>query len=307
MMRLILPLLLAAFMFQDKGESNITGNGGPGDQSQDPLFTFGIIADVQYCDCEPEGSRFYRQSTGKLRIAMNSFRADSVSFIVNLGDLIDRGYESFKPVTSTLDSSGLLVYNLLGNHDFSVDDRYKKRLPLTMPGKEGYYSFSHMNFRFIALNGNEVSIYATSGKSAIKKAEDYITLLKDSGNVNAINWNGGINPRQLAWLKGQLDEATTENENVLIFCHFPVYPENVHNLLNYKEVNTLLANYSNIVAWFSGHNHAGNYGNFNMIHFVTMKGMVETEYNTSFGIVEVYSNKLWIKGAGREKSQILAY
>jgi hypothetical protein len=60
-------------------------------------------------------------------------------------------------------------------------------------------------------------------------------------------------------------------------------------------------------ALFAGHNHSGNYGNFNMIHFITMKGMVETEEANSFAIVEVYKNKIWIKGYGREKSQILAY
>lgn len=306
-MRLILSLLLAAFMFHNSGESTTPGNNGPGDQSQKPLFTFGLVADVQYCDCDPAGSRFYRQSPGKLREAINSFRSDSVSFVVSLGDIIDRGYESYKPVLDILDSSEMQVYHITGNHDYSVDDRYKKRLPLPMPGKEGYYSFNHMNFRFIALNGNEVSTYSSTSKVAIKKAEDYLAILKDSGNLNAIDWNGGISSKQMAWLKSELDNATAKNENVFILCHFPVYPENIHNLLNYKEVNSLLMNYRNIIAWFGGHNHAGNYGNFNMIHFVTMKGMVETEFSTSFAIVEVYWNKIWIKGAGREKSQILAY
>jgi len=306
-MKLILSLLLAIFMFQDMPESKTTGNSGPGEQSQKPLFTFGVIADVQYCECEPEGSRFYRLSPTRLREAVNSFKTDSVSFILNLGDLIDRGYESFKPVLNILDSSGVQVYHLTGNHDYSVDDRYKRRLPLSMPSKEGYYSFNHMNFRFIALNGNEISTYSSTSKAAIKKAEDYLAVLKDSGNVNAIDWNGGISAKQLDWLKIQLDDATAKNENVFILCHFPVYPENIHNLLNYKEVNALLMNYHNIIAWFNGHNHAGNYGNFNMTHFVTMKGMVESEFNTSYAIVEVYRNKIWIKGAGREKSQILAY
>ena len=306
-MRLILYLLLATFMFQDMPESKTTGNSIPGEQSQEPLFTFGVIADVQYCECDPEGSRFYRLSPARLREAVNSFKSDSVSFIVNLGDLIDRGYESFKPVLDILDSSGLRVYNLMGNHDYSVDDRYKRRLPLAMPSKESYYSFNQLNFRFIALNGNEISTYSSTSKAAIKKAEDYLALLKDSGNVNAIDWNGGISAKQLDWLKVQLDDATAKDENVFILCHFPVYPENLHNLLNYKEVNALLMNYHNIIAWFNGHNHAGNYGNFNMIHFVTMKGMVESEFNTSYAIVEVYWNKIWIKGAGREKSQILAY
>jgi manganese-dependent ADP-ribose/CDP-alcohol diphosphatase len=296
-MKLIPPFLLTTFMLLIMPES----------YSQKPLFSFGIISDVQYCDCEPEGNRFYRLSASRLREAVNTFRTDSVSFIVNLGDLIDRGYESYKPVLDMLDSSGLQVYHLKGNHDYSVDNRYKKHLPLPIPDKTGYYSFKHGNFRFIALDGNEVSIYAATSKAAIKKAESYISLLKDSGSLNAINWNGGISSRQLAWLKVQLDEATANNENVFILCHFPLYPENIHNLLNYKEVNSLLGNYNIIIACFSGHNHSGNYGNFNMIHFVTMKGMVDSNNKTSYAIVEVYDNKIWIKGAGREKSQILAY
>ena len=69
---------------------------------------------------------------------------------------------------------------------------------------------------------------------------------------------------------------------------------------------SILEKYSNIIAWFNGHNHAGNYGNFNLIHFVTLRGMVETEANNSFAEIEIYRNKIWIKGSGREKSQILA-
>jgi manganese-dependent ADP-ribose/CDP-alcohol diphosphatase len=306
-MRLIIASIFASIMFIYMPEFERTDNNGPGDQSQKPIFTFGIIADVQYCNCEPEDTRFYKMSAVKLREAVNSFKADSVSFIVNLGDLIDHDFESYRPMLDILDSSGLQVYHLTGNHDYSVEDRYKKRLPLALPGKEGFYSFSVKNFRFIALNGNEVSTYASANKAMVKKAEEYLVALKDSGNINAIDWNGGISQKQLAWLKLQLDDATAKNESVIILCHFPVYPKNVHNLLNYKEVNSILMNYRNIIAWFNGHNHTGNYGNFNMIHFLTMRGMVETEKGNSFAIVEVYSNKIWIKGAGREKSQILAY
>ena len=246
----------------------------PADQSRKAFFSFGIITDVQYCDCEPEGTRFYRLSTGKLREAMNAFRSDSVRFVVNLGDLIDRDYKSYKPVLDIIDSSGLKVYHLTGNHDYSVDPRQKKHLPLSQPSKEGYYSFIVDHFRFIALNGNELSTYASVSKSQIKQAEDYITLLKDSGSMNASDWNGGMSVRQIEWFRGQLDDAAAKNEKVFILCHFPLFPEGAHNLLNYKEVLAILGNYNNIIASFSGHNHSGSYGNFNMIHFVTIKGMV---------------------------------
>jgi hypothetical protein len=69
----------------------------------------------------------------------------------------------------------------------------------------------------------------------------------------------------------------------------------------------VLEGYDNIIAWINGHNHSGNYGNLNSTHFITVKGMVETETTNSFALIEVYKNKIWIKGSGREKSQILAY
>jgi predicted phosphodiesterase len=276
-------------------------------QSQKQLFSFGVIADVQYSDCEPAGTRFYRSSGGKLRKALTDLKTDSVSFVINLGDLIDRDFASYKPMLDIIDSSGLKIYHVAGNHDYSVDSKYKKRLPVLASSKNGYYSLVFENFRFIFLNGNEISTYSSDKKSAIKKASDNLAIMKEKGEINSVEWNGGIGPEQMVWLKVQLDLASRMNEKVFIVCHFPLVPKNIHNLLNYKEVLSLLENYQNIIAWFNGHNHAGNYGNFNMIHFVTFRGMVETDSTNSFAKVDVYKNKIWIRGTGMEKNQILAY
>lgn len=296
-MKLYFSVLLTLFAFAGMTDS----------LGQKPLFTFGIISDVQYCDCDPAGSRFYRLSVERLRDAADSFGKAPVDFVVNLGDFIDRDYQSFKPLLEILDSSGLKVYHLKGNHDFSVDPLYRKRLPLPMPGNKRYYSFRYGNFRFIALDGNEVSTYASGSRTSVRKAGKLISALKESGSPNAMTWNGGISSGQLAWLKRSLDRASEGNEKVIILCHFPLYPDNLHNLLNYKEVIFLLENYKNIVACFSGHNHSGNYGCFNNIHFVTMKGMVETANSTSYAIAEVYADEIRIVGAGREESRILDF
>ncbi len=276
-------------------------------QSQVPLFTFAIIADVQYADYEPAGTRFYRESLSKLREAMNSFREDSVDFVVNLGDIIDRDFYSYKPVLNIIDSSRLKTFHVTGNHDYSVEPRMKKRLPLEQPSKDGYYSFKHKGFRFIFLNGNEISTYSTTSRSTIGEAEKIIKALNDSSEINAMEWNGGMSKKQIEWLAKQLTESAAENERAFIFCHFPVVPENAHNLLNYKEVLATLEKHHNVIAWLNGHNHAGNYGNFNLTHFVTFKGMVETADQNSYAMIDVYRNKIWIRGSGREKSLILAY
>jgi manganese-dependent ADP-ribose/CDP-alcohol diphosphatase len=272
-----------------------------------PLFTFGIIADVQYADYDPAGTRFYRYSLAKLRESLNTFRHDSADFIINLGDLIDRDYSSYKPVLKIIDSSGLKTFHVTGNHDYAVEPGLKASIPVNNPSKGGYYSSVYKNFRFIFLNGNEISEYRAADKDTIRQAEEYITELKNKGESNAIEWNGGISAEQLTWLTNQLDESTLRHEKVFIVCHFPVFPVNMHNLLNYKEILPELEKYQNIIAWLNGHNHAGNYGKLNMIHFITFKGMVETEKLNSYSLIKVYRNKIIIDGFGRENSRVLTY
>lgn len=276
-------------------------------QLSGPLFTFGIISDVQYCDCDSAGSRYYQKSLSKLREAVGAFRSDSVDFIINLGDLIDRDYKSYDPVIKILDESGIKIFHTTGNHDYSVAPRLKRKIPQLLTEKAGFYSFSMGKFRFIFLNGNEVSTYATNSKKLILEARNLIDDLMARGEPNGVEWNGGISENQIQWLDAQITDAKEYGQKVLIFCHFPVFPPDVHNLLNYNGVLTILQKHNNVITWFSGHNHAGNYGNLNMTHFVTMRGMVETSDRNSYAEVEVYSNKVWIKGSGREKSQILAY
>ena len=306
-MRILIAVLSAIIISVIMPDNLNIRESSPAEQDQKPLFSFGIVADAQYCDCDPVGTRYYGSSLSKLEEAIRSLRIDSPKFVVNLGDLIEKDFESYKPVFRILDTAGFKIYHITGNHDYMVDARLKKRIPPLQSDKDGYYSFNYEKFRFIVLNGNEISTYASNNKSVIKEASDLITKLNNEGEINAIDWNGGMSKKQLEWLTGQLDLATHNNETVFILCHFPVWPENEHNLLNYKDVLIILEKYSNIIAWFNGHNHMGNYGNFNMIHFVTIRGMVETEKNNSFALVEVYRNKIWIKGSGREKSQILAY
>jgi predicted phosphodiesterase len=305
-MKLLVAYIFASIIYISMSDNNNPETDQSDNQSR-KLFSFGVVSDVQYSDFPPAGTRFYRSSTGKLREAMSSFKTDAVDFVINLGDLIDKDFGSYKPITDILDSSGLKIFHVAGNHDFSVEPEFKKRLPVLTPEKNGYYSFVKNNFRFICLNGNELSTYISNNRREIKKAQKNLAEMVASGEVNAVDWNGGISDKQIIWLRKKLDDAVAAGEKVILICHFPVLPENVHNLLNYKEILPLIENYKNIVAWFNGHNHAGNYDSLNNIHFVTFRGMVETEYDNSFASVDVFDNRLVINGFGREKSRTLMY
>ena len=110
--------------------------------------------------------------------------------------------------------------------------------------------------------------------------------------------------KQLKWIESRLVTATKAKERVMLFCHFPVFPKNGHNLWNDKVLTELLARYPCVVAYINGHNHAGNYGQRDGIHYLTLKGMVDTEEN-SYAVIEVYADRLVVKGFGRERSREL--
>ena len=51
----------------------------------------------------------------------------------------------------------------------------------------------------------------------------------------------------------------------------------------------------------NGHTHAGNYYTKNKIHYLTLKGMVNTTSN-AFSVIEVFEDRLFLKGMGRQKN-----
>jgi manganese-dependent ADP-ribose/CDP-alcohol diphosphatase len=306
-MRLLIALIFGIVFFVHKSDTNNSFSPQDITMNQKPIFSFGILADIQYADYDHMGTRYYRSSLNKLKEAVRSFKEDSVDFVINLGDMIDMDYVSYQPVIDIISSSGINTYSVSGNHDYSVAPELKSKIPVKPPSRKDYYSFIYEKFRFILLDGNEISTYKSNNKKLIKEGEKYISELQKGGDENAVYWNGGIGSNQLNWLGNELEDAKINSEKVFLICHFPILPNNIHNLLNYKQVLEVIGKYMNIIAWFNGHNHAGNYANLNNTHFVTFKGMVETETSNSFAIVAVYNNKIWIKGFGRENSKILEY
>ena len=106
-------------------------------------------------------------------------------------------------------------------------------------------------------------------------------------------------------IQSVLDDATAQKESAILMAHFPVFPENVHNLWNASEVIALIEEYPCVKAYINGHNHTGNYGEKNGVHYVTFKGMVDTADN-SYATVEVTPQDLRITGFGREENRTLA-
>ena len=268
-----------------------------------PLFSFGVIADCQYCNVKvpKTAQRQYALSEKKLEACVQHLNSLDIRFVVHLGDFIDRGFESFEIVSPIYDNLKVDRYHVLGNHDFDVADEHKDMVPAALGLKSRYYQFRYSGYRFIALDGNDVSLHAYPADDPRRKVAMAVHKRQPAGTPT---WNGAVGQAQLDWLKKALTEAEQAEERVILFCHFPVYPENVHNLWNDDDVLTALRSSRSVVAYMNGHNHAGNYGGLAKRHFVTFSGMVDTE-QTAYAVVHVHKDRLEVVGFGRQKSMSL--
>ncbi|KXG88031.1 metallophosphoesterase [Agrobacterium bohemicum] len=273
-----------------------------------PLFSFGIVADPQYADVapRPDMGRYYAQSPQKLDEAIAAFNSQDLAFVVTLGDIIDHGWENFDIILNCYDKLRHRSVMLPGNHDFSVAPQHlgtvHERLSMPSP----WYDFTVGHVRFVVLDGSDVSLFAPpQGDPRRELAAQRLDVLKQAGAINAQNWNGSFSPEQVAWLSDTLDAAEKAGETVIIFCHYPLYPDNAHNMWDAPQTLELLSTRRCVKAWFCGHNHVGNYGQVSSTHFMNFKGMVDTLDENTFAIADIFEDRIEIRGFGREDSRTL--
>lgn len=275
-------------------------------KNKEPLMKFGVIADIQYCNCETQGSRFYRNSLDKLDKCIEELNRQQVDFTVNLGDLVDRdSHINLDSVLIRQQKLNTPIYNTTGNHDYggvkNNQELYKK---LNMPS--AYYSFEKADWLFIMLNTNEVAEYANIEGSELKRELDEIKqIIKSEGRSNGAIYNGGISKVQMQWLKKQLDKSKKEQKNVIIFTHHPLAGIEKLTAFNDKEMIDLISTYSSVKCVISGHHHPGAFAMQDNISFITTEGMVETDDQNAYAIVEIHLDKIEFKGFGRTKSYVI--
>lgn len=276
-------------------------------EAKEPELVFGVIADPQYADVDPAGSRFYRNSIEKLGHAIEDLNGKEISFVVTLGDLIDRDFKSFGMIMPVYAKLKHPHHPVLGNHDFSVTDAEKEKVHAAVGLETPYYSKSFGAWRFIFLDGTDVALYRhAADDDRTTQARMLFEKLKKAKVKQAQVSNGAMGDEQMKWLKSELDAAQKAGQRVVLFNHYPVIPANDgHNLWNAQELVSLLEKYQNIAAYMNGHNHRGNYGTHAGIHFVNFKGMVETESKSAYGIVRCFADRLEIEGYGLEPDRKL--
>jgi 3',5'-cyclic AMP phosphodiesterase CpdA len=275
-----------------------------------PVLTFGVVTDVQYADAPAQGKRQFRESLMKLERCVADFNKRKPDFVIHIGDTVNEGFANYDAMLPLFERLAMPHYMVLGNHDVAVEagnrSKILARLGLDkLGGGKGCYDFARAEWRFVVLDGNDISIVGNpAGSEQRKAAEALVADLKKKGAKNAGVYNGAVGPQQLAWLKETLAKADAAGERAVVFCHFPAYPPGGSNLWNDAEVVGVLEAHKCVAAFFCGHVHAGGYAEKGGIHYVNFKGMVEAD-PTAYALVEVFADSLKITGFGNEPSREL--
>ncbi len=261
---------------------------------------FGIVTDCHYADADPAGTRFYRESLGKLSACIATMNTARVDFLIELGDFKDENKPPVEARTLSYLHDVEAVfrrfrgprYHVLGNHD--VDSISKQQFLACVentgidPGRS-YYSFDVRGLHCVVLDAD----YQADGTNY------------DRGNFDWTDAN--IPARELDWLRSDL---AASRGPVIVFIHQlldgtgPVYVENA------AEVRHVLQASGRVLAVFQGHHHEGACSHIDGIHYYTLKALVEGHGvdNNSYAIVEVRPDlSLIVTGYGNAVSTKLPH
>ena len=274
-------------------------------KTENNSFKIGVIADCQYCNCDVKWDRYYKKAPQRLKEAVAVLNKDSLKYTIHLGDFIDKNFESLDSILPTWQQLKSPSYHVLGNHDFEVKDSLKEKVLQQLNIKNRYYSFVEKDWRFIVLDGNDLSFHGALTETKKQQTDSIFNLLKGKKLPFVKKWNGGLSTHQLEWIRAQLDTATQKNQKVGFYCHFPIFPIDQHNIWNREQFLSLIKPYKNVKLFFNGHNHAGAYQLVDNVHYLTFKGMVDTENTSAFAKVKFDEDTIFVQGFDREISRKL--
>jgi manganese-dependent ADP-ribose/CDP-alcohol diphosphatase len=268
---------------------------------------FGLVADIQYADKDTAGERRYREALDGWKACVVAWNEDDLDFAVQLGDLIDGREEladtrrDMNRVLGVTAGLHLRLYHVVGNHCLVLP---REELLARLRLERASYSFSVNGWRFVVLDTQAISTFGWSpGSAPHEAAVEY--LGEHAEEPNAKSWNGAVGEIQLEWLGAELEAAREAEERVIVFAHAPILEAAStpsHLAWDHAEVAAFLAGQPGVMAYFSGHDHAGGYAQAAGIHFVGVQGMVEADPAPdglgAFAVVELYDDRIEVLGVG---------
>jgi manganese-dependent ADP-ribose/CDP-alcohol diphosphatase len=259
-----------------------------------PVFSFGLMTDVQYADKPNRQRMYYRSTLGRLRECVTELNRHPLHFTIQLGDLMD-GYvqpdktqrpsdvrKSQRDLDRVLSELGRLdtkLYHVVGNHCLRAGrETLHKKLGID----RGYYDF------------------------VPRGVEGWRMVVLDSMGIEY----GELGKEQTEWLEATLARAGERNERVIIFNHFPLLKETTTRydtifVDNQPAIRSILDRSGCVAAYFAGHDHAAAYAKDLGIHHVTFPAMAEANKSNAYAIVDVFADRIDIRGFGKTPSRTL--
>ncbi len=256
---------------------------------------FGIITDIHF-STESETAAA-KASAAELRACIEYWQGHDVDFLLQLGDLINGSdtykREELRQVSAIFKPFPATIRHVIGNHCLALP---RRELMEALGLQSAYYTFTIQGFRFMVLDGMDVSVLSTP-----ETVEDRQLLAHCRAHPELHDYCGAIGSRQKTWLQKGLEEAEHFGEKVIIICHFPLLAETTdqrHGLLwNHREIAELLASSPAVKACLSGHYHYGGYAQLNALHFVVLPAFVNRNAHPRFtcGTVELTGKRMVLR------------
>jgi len=248
----------------------------------------------------------------------------------------------FAEMSRIVDSLTVPWHHSVGNHErygFGEEElrQWIGRASRFQLDKDNYYFFSPVpGLVIVMLHSYEISeIYKSGGKAGRdfdprRVDEAHKQLVKNNPNTNVnshlgltglgrrwVAYTGGLGADQLTWLNRTLHKAKREKNKVIIASHAPLHPSALvtpmHLAWDYEKALNVIRGVGKgvVIAALAGHDHEGGFylsPEVNNVLFYTLNGVVETEPSSAaFAIVDVYPDKLHIRGFGNEPNFVLPF
>ena len=215
---------------------------------------------VQTCalPISPAGTRYYRETLGKLEDAARQFAADEPAFVVELGDLIDAAdsVETEQRWLSRINREFAAMapdrHYVLGNH--CVDLLTKDEFLGGVEREQSYYAFERGGVHFVVLD----ACFRGDGQPY--------------GRRNSHWTDANIPPAEIEWLAADLKAA---DKPAIVFVHQRLDVSGDYGVRNAPEVRRVLEGSGRVLAVFQGHSHENDYREIHGIHYTVLRAMIE--------------------------------
>ncbi len=260
------------------------------------MIRIGVFTDAHYALGKQYGTRYCDRSLRKLEACLDDFAGREVSFVVNVGDIIDGAHDApvdeanYARILEPLGRIGLPVHHVLGNHDLESLTKARVCGILGIPHPRTWYSFEHEGTRIVILDAN----FRADGAPY------------DSGNYE---WTDAlIPPEQLDWLSGELHRSP--GRRTIVFVHqnlderFVDGEPDPHLVSNAADVRSILEGAGHEIVVIQGHYHPGLLRRSGNVTYVTMRAMCEGDSveDNAYAVATVTDDGVRIEGFGRQES-----